>query len=116
MRTKATSNADFIRGRNLATELLLAASAAYQLDGDLTSIDMTYRDGAPQSNVALPFLRRLVDDPELIEGFAAVLTDGLAGGFPDVEVYEDLSVAEMRSSLSEPSFRAFIAGVERGVA
>ena len=116
MTTRTTSNADFVRGRNLATELLRAASAAYQLDGDLTSIDMTYRDGAPQSNIALSFLQRLVDDPELIEGFAAVLTDGLAGGFPDVEVYERLSVAGMRSSLGEPSFRAFIASVERGVA
>ena len=116
MNADRTSDVDFARGRNLATELLRAAAAAYQLDGDLTSVDVTYRDGAAQSNVALPFLQRLVAHPELIEGFAAVLTDGLAGGFPDVEVYERLSVAAMRSSLSEPSFRAFIAGVERGVA
>lgn len=59
---------------------------------DLAAIEDNCREGAPQWNVALPFLRdfRKMADPEAVAAFAAALTDYVStakrSGEPDISV------------------------------
>jgi hypothetical protein len=67
-------------GRKLAVDML----AAFEKRGDeeRCALEEKWRRGAPQDNIALPFLQTQCKRPELIEGFASVLTDAItvAGG------------------------------------
>jgi hypothetical protein len=110
---KSADDADFLAGRDLAVSMIRNITAFHQATvADTLSIEAQYRvDGRPQANVAAVYLRRVLDNPALAEGFAAVLTDGLSNGFPDVEVYEALTVSEMRGPKHDSSFQAFLSGL-----
>ncbi|WP_399696544.1 hypothetical protein [Xenophilus sp.] len=66
---------DFLAGRDHAIALLTAAENA---DADMACMNRWARDGKAQDRFALPFLRELSHRPELLEGFAAVLSAKLA--------------------------------------
>lgn len=63
--------ADFMAGVDGAIEMLFHAGTR---DGDQMELDGTYRPDRPQDNVALRYLRELLQKPERAEGFAAVLS------------------------------------------
>jgi hypothetical protein len=95
-----TSN--FLAGRDFACELLKSREGPPKRPGDDSSLEAQYRDaGQRQNNWVLPFLDQLRARPELAEGFAAVLSDFLAGcGGTDVEVYDRLTVEEIFGEVS----------------
>ncbi|MBS0343411.1 MAG: hypothetical protein JSS56_23140 [Proteobacteria bacterium] len=69
---------DFCRGRDLAIEMLKAGEAQ---DGRGWTEPLRWvRDGEAQNRFALPFLQRLRAEPELMDGFAAVLSGRLGTG------------------------------------
>lgn len=87
----------FLRGRDLAVEMLREACVI--APSGQAVIDAAERgEGEAQRN----FVRRYVDDlrrrPELAEGFAAVLSDRLAGSGFDAEQYARLSLRDMVGS------------------
>lgn len=83
---------DFCLGRDLAIELLSAGDAMDNTDK--AEAYRWMRGGAAQERFALPFLRRLLAEPELIEGFAAVLSARLGTGDHTAPDYYDLPMAE----------------------
>lgn len=83
---------DFSLGRDLAIELLAAGDAMDNTDK--AEAYRWMRGGAAQERFALPFLRRLLAEPELIEGFAAVLSARLGTGDHTAPDYYDLPMAE----------------------
>lgn len=91
--TTENKSSALLAGRDLAVEMLKVAKAA---DADRSSIEAQHRGGAEQENYALSFLRRLVKQPELMPGFAAVLSDDLASGSrTDWELFARLSLSEI---------------------
>jgi len=72
------SRAAFLAGVRLAADML----AEQELHRDTTETDTSllaeFREGAPQANRVVPFLRRLIAEPQMVEGFAAALTDYFA--------------------------------------
>lgn len=70
-----TEASSFNKGRELAIEMLKAGEA--QEDTGLTEPRRWVRDGKAQNRFALPFLQRLHAEPELLDGFAAVLSGRL---------------------------------------
>lgn len=97
----------FLAGRDLAVEMLKAGEEAYNshvqddLCGPSTfALEIRDRVGLPQSNYAKTFLEKLQASPELMEGFAAVLSDYFAFaqvGTPDIDLsYGRLKFKEMR--------------------
>jgi hypothetical protein len=67
-----TSDPDFYRGRDLGIEMLRASEALFNT-GCVEPLRW-HRGGAIQCRVAKDYLARLIDEPQLIEGFAAVLS------------------------------------------
>ena len=79
------------------------------VDADACSIEAVYRGGAPQKNLVLSYLLMLVQHPELIEGFAAVMSDGFNGcSFADANLYANLTLPEMRGAKHDASFQAIL--------
>jgi hypothetical protein len=76
-------------GRALAVELLETLE-----NGDNVSFTLAaeYHPGREQDNILARYIRTIKDNPDLIEGFGAVLTDYIAacagGGIPDASDYE----------------------------
>lgn len=81
------------KGADLALELLENAANAL----DEMALDDDRRDGRPQHNIMLNYLRRIrvLNDPRIDAAFCAVLTDyiagGESGGTPDVNFLRKLS-------------------------
>lgn len=97
----------FIAGRDVAVRMLRHMQNGG--DADVCSIEAKYRDGAPQNNVAQSYLLQIMQRPELLEGFAAVISDAFNGGtFCDADVYAQLSIGEMRGPKHDPAFQAII--------
>ena len=69
---------NFCDGRDLAIQMLSAGDALDQTDQAEPYRWM--RRGAAQNRFALPFLQRLLAQPELMDGFAAVLSGRLGTG------------------------------------
>jgi hypothetical protein len=85
----------FLAGRDLAVQMLRESEAIELAADDRSSIEAQYREG-PQENYVLRYLEVLLRRPELAAGFAAVLSDFFpAGGSPDPEVYERLTIEQM---------------------
>lgn len=61
-------------------------------DADLCSIEGRWHPGKPQHNICLPFVQAVCDRPELMEGFAALLTDylTLTEGLIDKSYYRNV--------------------------
>ncbi len=72
----------FMDGVRLAADMLDHAERL-NLRGCGASIVGEFREGVPQDNFALTFIRQALEQPDLIEGFAAVLSDFL--GDQDVQ-------------------------------
>lgn len=85
--TKASS---FNKGRDLAIEMLKAAEALENTGW--TEPRRWVRDGKAQNRFALPFLQRLIAEPELAGGFAAVLSGRL--GTTDAIRADDLALSQ----------------------
>ena len=104
----------FLDGRDLAVRLL-----RHMQDGgetDAFSIEARFRDGAPQINVARSYLLQLIQRPELLDGFAAVISDGFGSGtFADADLYADLTLPEIRGPSGDPSFRAAMGHIQGGI-
>lgn len=75
-------------GRALAVELLETLEGG---DNDAYTIAAEFHPGAEQDNIIARYIRAIKDNPDLIEGFGAVLTDYVAacagGGIPDASDY-----------------------------
>lgn len=67
-----------LAGMRLCLDLLQKGES---IEDPAASLDRQFRDG-PQFNFALPFLQRLreLDDPEVVAGFASVLSDFIQTG------------------------------------
>lgn len=112
-RQVSATDAEFLAGRDLAVTMIRDVAAFFEATpGEQTSINARYREGAPQANVALAHLRKIIENPALADGFAAVLTDGFANSFPDVEFYEALSISEMRGAKHDTALQGFLAKVK----
>lgn len=101
---------DFLAGRDLAVSMLRHMQA--EDDTGACSIEAQYRNGMPQNNAARSYLLQLVQRPELLDGFAAVISDGFGGGLAYADVYAELSLAEMRGPRGDASFRTIMARIE----
>jgi hypothetical protein len=105
-----TSASDFLAGRDLAVRMLRHMESAD--DCNVCSIEARYRDGAPQKNVALSYLLNVIRQPQLLEGFAAVISDGFnGGGFADADLYARLTVSEMRGAQHDSALQALLSAV-----
>lgn len=107
----ATSDRDFLAGRDIAVSMLRHMQDVG--DGDHASIEAQYRyDGRSQDNAAMGYLLQLVARPALLEGFSAVLSDGFfTGGFADADVYARLSISEMRGPKHDAPLQKFLSGL-----
>lgn len=107
-----TSDLDFLAGRDIAVAMLKALKSA---SGD-GALEAKYRDGADQDNLVLKFVERVIARPETAEGFSAILTDGLyrGGSFAGIDVYEQLSLSEMRGSKHDARLQSLLRGLEQG--
>lgn len=86
---------NFIAGRNLAAKTIRALRAA---GADACTIERgTYGFTAPQPQQVREALRTICAHPELLEGFAAVLTDVLGddGSIPCIDHIATLTPKEM---------------------
>ena len=106
------SDEEFLAGRDLAIAMLRALNA--HEDPDEQALDARYREGKPQRNLALEYVREIIANPALAEGFAAVLSDGITNGFPDVDVYEGLTLSEMKGPRHDAALQAFLARAAAG--
>ena len=100
-----SNQAEYLEGRDIAVALLRERGShdGHEL-GWSTAIEAKHREGKPQRNWVLPYLRRLMERPELAEGFCAVLSDYMAEyGGADPEVYERLSIREMLGQRPRPT-------------
>jgi hypothetical protein len=95
----AGTNKAFKAGRDLAVDMLRAGA---NQDIAASSIEAQDRDGRPQNNWALLHVHRLLERPELAEGFSAVLSDyiGLAGIITHPKVYANLTVGQMLGAVA----------------
>ncbi|WP_218511229.1 hypothetical protein [Variovorax sp. dw_308] len=87
---------DFERGRDLAVAMLREGHALWNTD-DAAEL-RRYREGRAQNRFARSSLERLIEEPALLEGFAAVLSAKLGageGGYP--EAYATLPMAEFEA-------------------
>lgn len=85
----------FRRGMDLALAMMRQADELP--DVEAASARRRHRNGKPQVRFAERHLRNLVANPELIEGFAAVLSAGLIGdleGCPCLPDWQDVPAAE----------------------
>jgi hypothetical protein len=90
--------AAFLAGRDLACKMLRNAK---QSDGKV-SIEARHREGRPKALWVLPYLVMLRTRPELLEGFAAVLSDYLSdAGGTDVEAFERLTAEDIFGTQAE---------------
>lgn len=104
---ESASDADFLAGRDLAVRMLRHMQDVG--DSDASSIEAQYRQGETQVNAAMPYLAQLLARPQLLEGFAAVLSDGFhVGTFADADVYARLTIGEMRGPKHDGSFQRFL--------
>jgi hypothetical protein len=105
--TPSASEQAFLAGRDLAVRFL----RHMQDEGasDAFSLESRYRDGAPQNNVARSYLLQLIQRPELLDGFAAVMSDGFGNGFADADVYSSLTLGEMLGPRGDKAFQAVMA-------
>lgn len=85
-----TKVSSFNNGRDLAIEMLKAAEALENTGW--TEPRRWVRDGKAQNRFALPFLQRLIAEPELAGGFAAVLSGRL--GTTDAVRADDLALSQ----------------------
>ena len=89
--------ARFAAGRDLAIAMLRRGADATLLNTAALEARERSDPTAPQHRWALPFLLELHRDPDLLDGFSAVLSDYLAagaGGSPDH--YAGVSAAMLR--------------------
>lgn len=96
-RKSARERAAFVAGRDLAVAMLREAEAEVAPeDFVVASIESRSRYGRPQCHIPLAYLERVIAEPRLAPGFAAVLCDALFGGAtPNPDVYAALDAAEM---------------------
>jgi hypothetical protein len=78
--TDQTEN-NFMKGKALLCALLRTSDM--YVDGDVSSLISNYREDTdsiyvPQMNYAEPILRRLIDNPALLDGFSGALSQALA--------------------------------------
>lgn len=105
-----SADRDFLAGRDLAVRMLRHMESAD--DCDVCSIESQYRDGAPQKNVARSYLQNLFQQPALLDGFAAVLSDAFNGfGFADADLYARLTISEMHGPKHDAGLQALLANV-----
>lgn len=69
---------DFIRGRDLAVSMLVEADEVQANNPDSAYYKRAYRDGKEQHRFTRQYLDQLLSDPELLDGFNAVLSAKLA--------------------------------------
>jgi hypothetical protein len=99
--THTPSLSNLLRGRDLAVEMLREAQRVDETSD--RSIRADEREAVHQANFARQYLQRLIADPTLLDGFAAVLTDalGFCGGL-EPERYATL---KLRDIVEEPVAR-----------
>jgi len=88
---------DFKAGVDLAISLIRAGEEAYDgPEGDLLEGRRFLRGGRAQLRFATPYLQRLIDQPALLEGFSAVLTQelGTPGECLGSEFYRTMAPSE----------------------
>ena len=83
----------FLEGRDLAVEMLRAAERLGPT-GD-ASIEVRLRNLPQQNLFVVEYLKRIQQRPRLMDGFAAVLSDLLAGPRLDAAGYAQLSLHDM---------------------
>lgn len=93
---------DFFAGRDLAVRLFRQVESIDPTNCADMNIEAVYRSGPEQANVSREFLSELVEHPELLDGFAAVLSDacfnmisGLTGGRATSRLYADLTLLDV---------------------
>lgn len=100
----------FLEGRDLAVELLRSRRSH-----ENTSVEARHRDGKAQDNWAVPYFAALGAQPELLEGFCAVLSDFLSDcGGTDAEVFERLTLGEMLGARRDHAFARFMTAASGG--
>lgn len=67
---------------------------------DVFSVEAQYRDGKPQNNILLDYIKivRGYGSEAALAGFAAVLTNALAFPGPDSDMYRELGQEEERAA------------------
>lgn len=98
---KTTTRSAFLAGRDLAAAMLDTALAkGADAEESAYFLEKEDRELVPQDNFVVPFLEKLRSEPELMDGFAGVLSDYLAGcsiGFnASGQSYQRLTYNEMR--------------------
>lgn len=86
--------ASFLRGRDLAVSMLAEADEVQTNNPDSAYYKRAYRDGKEQRRFAEQYLDQLLDDPELIVGFSAVLSAKLADQCSSPANRYSVSIAE----------------------
>lgn len=85
----------FAEGRMLATDLLRDAHS--RQNDDSAEAQRRYRRGGAQIRFATPYLQRLIEAPELLSGFSALLSAALATISTDTAYWENLADAEFKA-------------------
>ena len=105
--TSAPQLRDFLAGRDLAVAMLEHGErlrSAKRDDGvfygDLASVEAEYRGGHPQDIWVREYLQRVIDNPALMEGFCALLSDQLVHPGTHLGMLQGLTLKEMRPEWS----------------
>ncbi len=101
----------FLAGRDLAVEALRMGVERGKLANDVSRIEARYREG-PQDLFFPDFVTRLQQEPELMAGFCAVLSDYLCecgAGLP--ECYAELSLGQMLGPKHDASLQRFLSSL-----
>lgn len=85
---------DFLDGRDLAVSMLVEADEVQAKNPDIAYYKRAYRDGKEQRRFTRQYLDRLLDEPELLDGFNAVLSAKLADQCSAAASHYAVSMAE----------------------
>lgn len=80
-------------GQALAASMIEEMQSAEDIDLDVFSVEAQYRDGKPQSNILLEYLKTVKTNgnESVLTGFCSVLTDVLAFPGTDSDLYKRLA-------------------------
>lgn len=94
MASKTVVDTDFARGRQLALSLLAEGNHINRTDANSAAALRWHRGGQEQRRFAEAHLQKLIDDPSLLDGFAAVLSSALGEDVVDARHFAVLRDAE----------------------